>query len=114
MKMCRYFVFGFLFCFGFSSLAQNKKIKEVLHQKEVFLVDVRTFEEFRSGSVKNAINIPLDSLENQLYRFKDKKNIILFCRSGRRSEKAQQILKANGITAYNALTPENIKKLQKK
>jgi rhodanese-related sulfurtransferase len=63
-----------------------------------FLVDVRTPGEFSSGHVKGSVNIPLDTVSNQLAKFKNKKNIIVFCRSGARSGQAKTILKQNGYT----------------
>lgn len=63
-----------------------------------FLVDVRTPGEFSSGHVKGSVNIPLDSIPNQLAKFKNKKNIIVFCRSGMRSSQAKNILQQNGFT----------------
>ena len=62
--------------------AQNAKpvTKKITTQKakqttknESFYVDVRTPTEFAQGSVKGAINIPLDQIENQLAKFKGKK-----------------------------------------
>lgn len=66
-------------------------------QNHVFLVDVRTPEEFNSGSVDGAINIPLSVLEQELSQFKNKENIIVFCRSGARSGNAKLILEQNGF-----------------
>ncbi|MDX1902781.1 MAG: rhodanese-like domain-containing protein [Thermonemataceae bacterium] len=63
-----------------------------------FLVDVRTPAEFKSGSVKGAVNVPLDSIKNQLNQFKNKKNIVVFCRSGMRSSQAKSILEQNGFS----------------
>lgn len=63
----------------------------------LFLVDVRTPEEFNSGSVDGAINIPLSVLEQELSQFKNKENIIVFCRSGARSGNAQIILQQHGF-----------------
>jgi phage shock protein E len=63
-----------------------------------FLVDVRTPGEFASGNVKGSVNIPLDSIPNQLAKFKNKKNIIVFCRSGARSGQAKSILSQNGFS----------------
>ena len=63
-----------------------------------FLVDVRTPGEFIEGNVKGSVNIPLDSVTQQLAKFKDKKNIIVFCRSGNRSGQAKAILEQNGLT----------------
>ena len=34
-----------------------------------FLVDVRSKEEFNSGSCKGAVNIPVDQIQNQLSKF---------------------------------------------
>ena len=62
-----------------------------------FLVDVRSTQEFADGSVKGALNIPLDKVKSQLSKFKDKESIIVLCRSGNRSSMARTILKQIGI-----------------
>ena len=62
-----------------------------------FLVDVRSPGEFASGSVKGAVNVPLDRIQNQLTKFKGKKNIVVFCQSGGRSSQAKSILAQNGF-----------------
>jgi len=74
----------------------NSKLKEAI-QKGAFLVDVRSASEFASGSVKGAVNIPLDKIGNQLTKFKGKKNIVVFCQSGNRSGQAKSILENNGV-----------------
>ena len=66
-------------------------------EEGAFLVDVRTRGEFLNGHVKGSVNIPLDSMPNQLGKFKNKKNIIVFCQSGGRSVQAKNILEQNGI-----------------
>lgn len=66
------------------------------------VVDVRTPEEYRSGHIKGAINIPLDRLPGQLAALRRKSApIIAVCRSGARSQAAVEILRKNGIEAYN-------------
>ncbi len=80
-----------------------------------FLVDVRTSAEFASGTVKGAVNIPLDKIPNQLAKFKDKKHIIVFCRSGNRSSQAKSILERNGFTnVTNGGTWNNVNQFVKK
>ena len=69
-----------------------------LIEEGAFLVDVRTAGEFAGGHVKGSVNIPLDKLSSQLAKFKGKKNIIVFCRSGNRSAQAKLILENNGYS----------------
>lgn len=66
-------------------------------QNHVFLVDVRTPDEFAEGSVEGAVNIPLSVLEQEFSQFKNKENIVVFCRSGARSGNAQIILQQHGF-----------------
>jgi phage shock protein E len=66
------------------------------------IVDVRTIGEFKSGHIKNALNIPVDTLEGKIKDLKQKgKPVITCCASGMRSAKAAAILKQNGIVVYN-------------
>lgn len=74
----------------------NDELNEAI-KKGAFLADVRTPAEFQSGSVKGAVNIPLDKLQNQLSKFKGKENIVVFCLSGGRSAQAKNILERNGF-----------------
>ncbi|SFI40910.1 rhodanese-like domain-containing protein [Halpernia frigidisoli] len=83
--------------------------------KNPFLVDVRTPAEFAQGSVKGAVNIPLEDLQARISEFKGKENIITFCRTGHRSGQAIEILKENGITdVTNGTNAENIEALNNK
>ena len=69
------------------------------------LLDVRTREEFEGraepnfGTLKNAINIPLQELENQLAGISHLKNkpIIVYCSHSHRSEVASYLLSQNGF-----------------
>lgn len=83
----------------FSALFGTKNNTELTEavKNGAYIVDVRTPAEFSAGSVKGAVNIPMDKLQNQMKKFKGKKNIVLFCQSGARSGYAKNILKKNGI-----------------
>lgn len=67
------------------------------------IIDVRSAQEFQSGHVPKAINIPLDQLASQLHRLKDKQQpIITCCVTGARSGNAKRILQAKGYQqVYN-------------
>ena len=83
-----------------------------LIQQGAFLVDVRSPQEYAEGHVPGSFNIPLDQLENQLEKFKDKSSIIVFCRSGGRSSMAKAVLEQNGFSnVFNGGTWENINRL---
>jgi len=86
----------------------------MLIKDDAYLVDVRTPQEFAGGSVKGAINIPLDKVQSQLTKFKDKKHIIVFCRSGNRSSLAKSILAQNGFAnVTNGGTLDNVNQFVK-
>jgi phage shock protein E len=86
----------------------NSGLKEAV-KNGAFLVDVRTPAEFSAGSVKGAVNIPLDKVPSQLSKFKNKKSIVVFCRSGNRSSQAKSILENSGIqNVINGGTWENV------
>lgn len=88
-------------------------LKEMI-EEGAFLVDVRTPGEFAEGHVKDSVNIPLDSVTSQIAQFKDKKNIIVFCRSGNRSGQAKSILEQQGFTnVINGGTWEQINQFVK-
>jgi phage shock protein E len=64
------------------------------------VIDVRSPEEFRSGHLPNAVNIPLGELRESLPRLvKDKGQVLLLhCLSGGRSGIAKQQLASMGYT----------------
>jgi rhodanese-related sulfurtransferase len=67
------------------------------------IIDVRSKSEYSSGHIKGSINIPLDTLSNNLNKIKDKnKPVITCCASGMRSASAKGILTSKGFTqVYN-------------
>ncbi|MDO9186774.1 MAG: rhodanese-like domain-containing protein [Bacteroidia bacterium] len=74
-----------------------------LVKKGAIILDVRSSGEYSGGHVKGSINIPVDQLNKNLSKLKDKnKPIITVCASGMRSASAKSILKSNGYTqVYN-------------
>ncbi|HEY0303904.1 MAG TPA: rhodanese-like domain-containing protein [Longimicrobiales bacterium] len=63
-------------------------------------VDVRSAEEFAAGHVIGALNIPHDQMDVRYTELEKYRNqpIILYCRSGRRSDSALVVLKSKGFT----------------
>ena len=73
-------------------------IKEIFETKEVTLVDVRTPHEFKAGSVVGAINIPMNEVVARIDELKKNEPLVVFCRSGNRSEQVMHYLRNQGVT----------------
>lgn len=66
------------------------------------LIDVRSAEEYKRGSIPNAINISVDDLRTKLDELPKDKNIYVFCQIGLRGYLAQRILLQHGFAhVYN-------------
>jgi rhodanese-related sulfurtransferase len=59
---------------------------------EHLLVDVRTAEEFATGHIPGAVNIPVQELQQRLEEIPQDTAVVLYCRSGNRSGQAASIL----------------------
>ena len=58
------------------------------------MVDVRTVAEFKTGHIKDSVNVPLDTISKEPHMIKKiNKPVIAVCRSGKRSSMAVNILK---------------------
>lgn len=88
----------------FAAKIQQQQIAQLLTDGAV-LIDVRTPEEYRTGHIDKAINIPLAEIaeqNTQLLSLRDKK-VVLYCRSGYRAGKASELLKALAFDDINHL-----------
>lgn len=93
--------------------SDNNAVKQAI-KEGAYLVDVRTPQEFAEGSAKGAVNIPLNEVGQRISEFKDKKNIVVFCRSGSRSGQAKNILEKNNFqNVINGGTWQNVDELVK-
>lgn len=63
------------------------------------LLDVRTPNEFQSGHIRGAINIPVNAIQTAEKKLKDKTApIYVYCQSGARSGSACHTLQSMGYT----------------
>lgn len=82
-----------------SITAQEAK-KIIDTEEDCIILDVRTQEEYDEGHIPDAILIPDTEVENRAEEeLPDKEQLILvYCRSGRRSKLAAQILADSGYS----------------
>lgn len=116
---------------GFENISVQEA-KEMVEKGDAFILDVRTPDEFNSSHIKGAVLIPVSNafgsslssdrlLEARIDEVPRKK-VLVYCRSGRRSETASTMLvnagysevynMAGGINAwidagYPVVSPEN-------
>ena len=63
------------------------------------IIDVRSPQEFATGSIEGAVNLPLKGLPDSLLSegIELDEEVVVYCRSGRRSAQAKTVLKAAGF-----------------
>ena len=83
-----------------SSVSNGKPAEQpaVTLQSGGVLLDVRSPEEFASGHLRGAVNIPHDRIAEEIAAVVSDKSaqVILYCRSGRRAGTALDTLKSMG------------------
>lgn len=81
-----------------------EEAKELIDNKEVMILDVRTPEEYEEGHIPTATLIPLQELENRLNELDPSESYLIVCRSGNRSGQASEILTANNFDSIYNMT----------
>jgi rhodanese-related sulfurtransferase len=95
------------------SEVSRAEVKEMVTNPETTLVDVRINEQFSEKTSPGAVNIPLAKIEENLDFFRNQKQVIIFCNSGKQAAQAVEILKENGIkNVYDAKTLKNVTAIQ--
>ena len=91
----------------FPSVSVEEALKMKTENDSLVFVDVRTVKEFDGplGHIEGAILIPLNKLNDEINKLDDYKDreIIVYCRSGNRSQNGTRILRKNGFDAKNML-----------
>lgn len=69
--------------------------------EQPFLLDVRTPQEFASGHIPGAVNIPVDDLRSRLGELPRDREIAAYCQVGQRGYLAVRVLRQTGFSASN-------------
>ena len=66
------------------------------------LIDVRSQNEYSRGALKNAVNIPLETIPHNTDNIDKNKPVMLYCVSGMRASAVKQFLESLGFNyVYN-------------
>lgn len=101
-------LFILLFVFTTAGFAQTSEPVEVLApevykekvaQKQVQFIDIRTPKEYKAGHIKGARNIDFlgEDFLKEFSKLDKDQPVYIYCRSGNRSAKASEKLKAEGF-----------------
>lgn len=104
-------------CFGLMSpmsyASERAEKGWQLIEQGAMIVDVRTPQEFSDGHLDNAVNFPLSELDKHFKDIDKDKLIVLYCRSGNRSNQAYQYLQSQGFkNLHNAGGFEELQRAQ--
>jgi len=73
-----------------------------LDRENIFILDVRTKDEYDLGHIEGAVNIPVDEIRQNLGKIPKDKKIIVYCSVGLRAYVACRVLYQNGFNeVYN-------------
>lgn len=71
---------------------------QLANQKQAIFIDVRTAEQFKTGSIPQARNLPAAEIDAKLATLPKNKPIILVCDQGRDSARVAASLRKQGLT----------------
>lgn len=75
------------------------ELKQLLKDNpQLNVIDVRSPEEFSTGAIPGAINIPTSQVQQRSAEFKSAEPVYVICQSGTRSKLVTLALRAQGIT----------------
>ena len=82
-----------------SETLSERKFQKLIKKENVAIIDVRTEKEYSEGHIPDAQNIDVqkEDFSAQIQSLDKSKTYLLYCRSGKRSAKALNILKEAGF-----------------
>lgn len=80
-----------------SNFISGNEARNLIDNHEALIIDVRNPQEYSGGTAPGAINIPVSVLPHRAHELDADKHLIVFCRSGARSEQAKMILNSLGF-----------------
>jgi phage shock protein E len=85
----------------------GETVRSLLQHKQADVIDVREPDEYKSGHIPGAINIPLGYIPDSVQeRFQDKtRPLVVYCHSGMRSRRAAFALVRAGYQDVEDLGP---------
>ena len=77
-----------------------KKFQRLMNKKNTVLLDVRTADEYKAGHIPGALQIDVllrEDFKKQVATLDKSKRYLVYCRSGKRSRDAMELMKGSGF-----------------
>lgn len=84
----------------------NIPIRDIMQEAVRYggvIVDVRTEEEFLTGHIPMAINVPLQNIQNGTHNLPKNKVLLIYCQYGGGSAFASRVLAQSGYKVINTV-----------
>lgn len=106
MKKILIILMSVILLFGCS---KEETVYDVIKDSKYVVIDVRTKGEYNEKHVKGAINIPYDKIDSDI-KLKKEEIILVYCKSGTRSNIAYNTLKKMGYkVVFDLGSIDNVK-----
>ena len=96
-----------LLCACNKTVEEELTLDQIIESDNYILLDVRTNEEYNESHLVDSINIPYDTI-NEETQLDKTKYILVYCRSGNRSNIAKNTLENLGYNVYDLGAFDNI------
>lgn len=104
----------FKFINNIFNVSDEKEALAEFIKNDAQLIDVRSEDEFAAGHAKDSKNIPMQKIPNRLDDLDKNQPIIVFCRTGSRSDMTKEFLLTHGFDeVLNGGAWQNVDKLVK-
>lgn len=90
---------------GVTQTVAIAEFKQRMEKGDAILLDVRTPDEYAEGHLAGSTNLDYENpnFPEELKKLDKSKPYLVYCRSGRRSDAAMQLMKENGFTSVTNL-----------
>ena len=75
----------------------------LMDDDELLIIDVREEKERKAGFLSNDLNIPMGQVKAKMNTLDKSKNILVYCKSGTRSDRIADILSKNDFQKVSSL-----------
>ncbi len=104
--ICAIFILLTLGLFSGCSKVSDEDLRAAhkAYDKGALIVDVRTKEEFKNKHIEGSINMDISTLNRSFTQLPRDREIIVYCRTGSRSQSAAQFLRKQGWSVHDVAT----------